>query len=221
MLRITKSIKEKYEDIQRKIYYMIPEKWDELYLYASVIDRFGKVKSGEMFFYYIPKGIIKKKIINAYEIPSRFNIDEDEYLKLVELLYDSIKELRELFRETGQELWSNVTISIKNLKFRAEFNYDNLQGNEFSSFERHIIWRYKYLKIGLEQCNKEEKEILKRYLNGYYIEPKIQVYNAGVYIKEVKNIVDYENLNYESTQNIEYIVSKEIRNTQNQIIFRK
>lgn len=221
MLRVTKSIKEKYEDIQRKLYYMIPEKWDELYLYASIIDRFGDVKSGELFFYYFPKGIIKKRIINVYEIPSRFNIDEDEYLKLVELLYNSIKELRELFRETGQNLWSNVTMSIKSLKFRAEFNYDNLQGNEFSSFERHIIWRYKYLNIGLEQCDKEERNVLKRYLDGYYIEPKNEIYNSGIYIKEVKNIVDYENSSYESTQNVEYVASKDARTTQNQILFRK
>jgi hypothetical protein len=200
---------------------MIPEKWDELYLYASIIEKKGNAKTGELFFYYIPKGIIKKKAINVYEIPARFNIDEDEYFKLVEMLYDSIKELREIFKKSDQALWSNITISIKNLKFRAEFNYDNLQTDEFSSFERHIIWRYKYLNTGLEQCNREERKILKRYLDGYYIESKSEVYNAGIYIKEVKNIVDYENSTYESTQNVEYVASKNVKNTQNQILFRK
>ena len=46
MLKTTKKIKEIYEDIQKKIFYMIPEKWDELYLYASVIERFGSIETG-------------------------------------------------------------------------------------------------------------------------------------------------------------------------------
>ena len=74
MLRHTRKIKELYEDIQRRIFKMIPEKWDSLYLYASVME--GQKETGEMFFYYIPKGIFKKKPVNVYEIPSKFNIDE-------------------------------------------------------------------------------------------------------------------------------------------------
>ena len=35
------------------------------------------LKKGEMYFYYFPKGIIKKKPVNCYEIPSLFDIDED------------------------------------------------------------------------------------------------------------------------------------------------
>ena len=38
MLKHTKKIKEMYEDIQRRIFYMIPEKWDKMYLYASISD---------------------------------------------------------------------------------------------------------------------------------------------------------------------------------------
>ena len=38
MLNHTKKIKEIYEDIQKRLFYMIPEKWDKLYLYSSVID---------------------------------------------------------------------------------------------------------------------------------------------------------------------------------------
>ena len=54
MLNHTKKIKEMYEDIQRRIFYMIPEKWEKLYLYASVMDRIDGHKTGELFFYYIP-----------------------------------------------------------------------------------------------------------------------------------------------------------------------
>ena len=86
MLKHTKKIKEMYEDIQRRIFYMIPEKWEKMYLYASVSDLIDGRKTGELFFYYIPKGIFKKNPVNVYEIPQKFNLDEKEYLKLVNIL---------------------------------------------------------------------------------------------------------------------------------------
>ena len=88
----------------KKIFYIVPGKWDELYLYASIIDRLGKVQTGEMYFYFLPKGLLKRKFINVYEVPSKFDIEEDEYLKLVELLYDKIKELRDEFINSHQKV---------------------------------------------------------------------------------------------------------------------
>ena len=93
MLNHTKKIKEMYEDIQRRIFYMIPEKWDKLYLYSSIIDMPDGKKTGELYFYYIPKGILKKKPVNVYEIPQKFNLDEKEYINLVNILYKKITEL--------------------------------------------------------------------------------------------------------------------------------
>lgn len=209
MLNHTRKIKEIYEDIQKTLFYMIPEKWDKIFLYSSVIDEPNAKEAGELFFYYIPKGIFKKKPVNVYEIPSKFNLEETEYLKLVELLYDKIKELRQVFRKSNlQEIWSNVTITIQNLKFRVEYNYENLENSDFSSYERHIIWRYKNLGIGPEQVNKEEKEILKRYLIGAKTLVRKEVYDAGIYIRDVKNIVDYSTQDYDTTQNVEYVATK-------------
>ena len=53
MLKTSKKIKDIYEEIQKKIFNVVPEKWDELYLYASIIDRLGEVQTGEMYFYFI------------------------------------------------------------------------------------------------------------------------------------------------------------------------
>ena len=58
MLRTTKNMKDKYEKIQSCLFELIPEKWDEIYLYASVIDRAGDVQTGEMYFYYLPKKLV-------------------------------------------------------------------------------------------------------------------------------------------------------------------
>ena len=188
MLRHTQKIKELYEEIQRHIYSMIPEKWESLYLYASVIE--GEKETGELFFYYVPKGILKKKPVNVYEIPSKFNIDESEYLKLVDGLYSKIKRLRQEFKklELG-ETWSNVTIVIHNARFMVEYDYENLKENPLTSYERHVIWRCKYLGITFEQLNKEEKEILKKYASGPKILARVERYDAGIYIKDVKNVV--------------------------------
>ncbi len=195
MLNHTKKIKKIYEVIQKMIFYMIPEKWDKLYLYSSVIDLPEGKKTGELYFYYIPKGILKKKPVNVYEIPNKFNLDENEYLNLVKILYEKIKELREEFKksETGK-IWSNITITIQNLKFKVEYNYDDLENDYFNSYEKHVIWRYKYLGIGLEQVNKKDKDILNRYLLRNKEEnPNREVYETGIYIKDIENMVGFNN----------------------------
>ena len=221
MLKNTKNIKGIYEEIQRKLFYMIPEKWDEVYLYASVIERLGRLETGELFFYYIPKGLLKRKTINVYEIPSKFNIDEEEYLKLVEILYTNIKQLREEFKRSNQKVWTNLTIIIRKSKFRIEYNYEDLQNSDYNNYERHIIWRYKYLKQGIEYCNREEREILLRYLNGPRRLNSNEAYEEGIYIKDIRNIVDYETAGYESIQNVEYVSSKDKKSATNQILYKK
>ena len=221
MLKNTKTIRKKYEEIQRKLFYMIPEKWEEVYLYASVIERLGSLSTGELFFYYVPKRLIKRKPINVYEIPSKFNLPDEEYAKLVEILYNNIKDLREDFKKSKQKVWSNVTIIIKKSKFRIEYNYENLQNSEYNNYERHIIWRYKYLNQGLESCNKEERKILQKYLNGPKLINSDEAYEDGIYIKDIKNIVDYETAEYESIQHAEYISSKNEKSARNQILYKK
>lgn len=219
MLKNTRKIQEIYEDIQRKIFYMIPEKWEELYLYASVIERFGNVETGELFFYYIPKGILRKNPINVYEIPSRFNLEEVEYLRLVELLYDKIKELRkEFMKQEKEKTWSNLTITIKNMKFLVEYNYEDLQNSDFDSFQRHIIWRSKYLNKGAENVSKAERDILRRYdISGESMH-RVEKFEEGIYIKDIRNIVDFDTENYEDTQNVEYVASKNVNKRKNQIL---
>ena len=193
MLNHTKKIKQIYENIQKELFYMIPEKWDKLYLYSSIIDMPDGKKTGELYFYYIPKGILKKKPVNVYEIPNKFNLDENEYLALVKYLYEGIKQVREEFRksEITGELWSNITITIQNLKFKVEYNYEDLLNSYFNNYERHIIWRYEYLGIGQEQVSKKDREILERYFKGAKEPIKKDIYESGIYIKDVGNQIGY------------------------------
>lgn len=194
MLHHTKKIRKIYEDIQTKLYYMIPEKWEKLYLYSSVIDKKNGDKTGELYFYYIPRGILKKKPVNVYEIPNKFNIDENEYVELVKILYERIKELREAFKETGLDpLWTNLTMSIEELNFKVEYFYSDLSLSTFDSYERHIIWRYKYLGIGPEQVNSKDRQILNRYFLQMQHErpPKKDVYLNRIYVRDFGNMVAF------------------------------
>lgn len=154
----TSNIRNRYEKIQKQLYYMIPEKWDRVYLYASVVDHFNGLQTGEMFFYYFPKSILKKNPINVYEIPNKFNIDEQAYLKLAEKLYNEIKDLRKELIKMGENPWSNLTISIENFKFNIEYSYEDLVNSKYTSYDRHLIWRYKYLDIQLSSYSKKKEE---------------------------------------------------------------
>ena len=191
MLKITKRMNEKLENIQTALFELIPEKWEEIYLYASVIDKPKEEKTGEMYFYYIPKGILKKKPVNVYEVPKKFNINEVEYLNLVNNLYGIIKDLRQLFVETEQDHWTNLTISIAHCKFKIEFFYDALSEEEYTNYVRHIIWRYKYLHLGGEI--KEERKILEEYLDEIEEKKKKhEEYSSGIYLKNTNNTVGYD-----------------------------
>lgn len=191
MLRTTKNMKDKYEKIQTYLFDLIPEKWEEIYLYASVVDRPGDVQTGEMYFYYLPKGILKKKPVNVYEVPKKFNINETEYLKIVDKLYQTIKDLRQDFVDTEQELWTNLTLSIANCRFKVEYYYNKISQEEYASYVRHIIWRYQYLHIGGEI--KEDRKILDKYLAKKQTEKiKKEEYQTGMYLKNLNNVVGYD-----------------------------
>lgn len=221
MLNNTKRIKEIYDEIQKNIFYIVPGKWDELYLYASIIDRLGKVQTGEMYFYFMPKGILKRKFINVYEVPNKYDIEETEYLKLVELLYDKIKQLREEFIKTEQKVWSSLTITIKNNKFRIEFNYDKILGGQESYYNHHIYWRYKYL--GIEPHSKKEKTAIEEYLASINApRKKHEEYSIGLYSKRKTNIITYDTTDFKKTERVEYLAAKtETPKIKNQILSDK
>ena len=222
MLNHTKKIQEIYEDIQRKLFYMIPEKWEKLYLYSSILDEPDtEGKTGELFFYYIPKGIFKKKPVNVYEIPTKFNLDENQYLRLVQILYGKIKELRYEFEKSEtKEIWTNLTMSIQSLKFKVEYDYTDLTHSDFSSYERHVIWRYQNLGIGEEQVSKEDREILRRYMLGAKTLARKEHYDSGIYIRDIENVIAYSNENA-STPDVEEIVETTEKKLKNQLLLSK
>ncbi len=200
---ISQEIRNAYDLIQKQLFYMIPEKWDRVYLYASVLDHYSNVQTGEMFFYYYPKSMMKKNPINVYEVPNKFNVDEKAYLKLAEKLYQEIKNLRVALIKNGGKAWTNLTISIEDFKFKVEYNYDDLVHSKYTSYDRHLIWRYKYLKVPLSSYLKKDRKMIEEYLKDEkYHNKNINTYSEGIYKRPVSSITEFdtEKQNEENTK---------------------
>ncbi|MCI8352775.1 MAG: antitoxin YezG family protein [Clostridia bacterium] len=214
---VTSNIRNIYEKIQKQLFYMIPEKWDRVYLYASVLDHYNNVQTGEMFFYYYPKSVLKKNPVNVYEIPNKFNIDEQAYLKLAENLYEEIKKLRIGLIKIGEKPWTNITISIKDFKFNVEYDYEDLVNSNYTSYDRHLIWRYKYLEVPISSYSRKDRKMLEKYLTEEkYHNKNINTYSEGIYKKPISNILAYgkseEQNYYESSERQEEVFSQKEEN---------
>ena len=199
---ITPNVKKIYASLQKQLFYLVPEKWDKIYLYASVTQQILNLETGELFFYYFPKGILKKNPVNVYEIPSKFSLNEEEYIKLVENLYETIKELWKIYKFSNQRTWSSITIKFEGLKFEIEFNYEDLSVSKYSSVERHILWKYKYLDLPLESFNRKDKKLIKEYLNSNMLdfEEDIETYTENIYKRPIRNVVDYNKETYQKQE---------------------
>ena len=187
------TIKDLYSEIRKCLFYMIPEKWESIYLYASVIQRDNGEETGEMFFYYFPKSIIKRNPINVYQIPQKFNLNEEEYIKLTDELYGYIKKLRHECQKYDKINWTNITISIENVEFLAEYNCEDLINSIYSNEDRMAIWQYKYLEYPIEKFTKSQREQIEAYLkeeeNGLH---QSKMYTETFYQQHEHNSIEYD-----------------------------
>lgn len=207
------EIRKVYSELQKQLFYLIPEKWDRIYLYASVEEKMKGLETGELFFYYFPKGILKKNPVNVYEIPNKFSLNEEEYIKLVEKLYKEIKNIRDIFKKYKHRLWTSLTIRIEGLKFEIEYNYEDLISSKYSNIDRHIIWKYLNLKLPLEYFTRSEKKLINDYINqNIYFKPDIETYNESIYKNPVKKIVDYN----KEKKEVKYVQETEFQKMERQ-----
>ena len=187
------TIKELYSEIRKYLFYMIPEKWNKIYLYASIIQRENGEETGEMFFYYFPQSILKRNPVNVYQVPAKFNLDAEEYIKLTDELYDLLKQLRHECIRCDKINWSNITISIENVEFLAEYNCEDLITSFYSNEDRMAIWQYKYLNYPIERFKKEQRYRIFEYLQEEErgLHPVIQ-YVETFYQQHEHNNIQYD-----------------------------
>lgn len=204
---IDPKIQEIYTEIQKQLFYMIPEKWNKVYLYSSILERKNNIEVGELYFYYIPKGVLRKNPVNVYEIPNKFSINENEYLKLVDKLYSQIRRLQKIYEMLGKEKWNSIVVSIADFKFSVEYFYEDLNDIKFSSYEKHLIFRYQYLEYPLDSFNRNERDVIIRYLNSI----KHNSYKVSTY-SEVMYEMPFETIEIGSkNSNIQFVKEDDIR----------
>ena len=201
------TMKEIYNQIRKYLFYMIPEKWSSIYLYASVFKENGK-DTGEMYFYYYPKGLFKKNPVNVYEIPSKFNIEENSFMRLAEELYKLIIRLKYECLIHDKTDWSNITITIENVDFLVEYNCDDLLNSRYNSEDRRKIWQYKYLEYSIDKFNKQEKNMIASYLEEE-MQGKhgVTIYSETFYQEHAHNNIQYDM----ETEVEDYITDEEIK----------
>lgn len=183
------EVKRIYNDLLSSLNKLIPENWEKIYFYASIIEG----KKGEMYFYYFPKKIIKAKPVNCYEIPNKFGIDEKIYNEALAKVYEKIKKIKRITRE----VWTNVTIIIDKKLFTIEYHYNNLVHSMYTDEQRHLVWNYKYLGLPYDSLNKEEQNLVTHYEEESSFKPTIVVEN----IEKLKSIKAREKNQVNKTHN--------------------
>jgi hypothetical protein len=198
--------KEFYMQIQEHLFEMIPESWKKILLHTSIIDIPNQKPKGEMYIYYIPKGILKRKPVNCYEIPELFDIDEEEYSRLITSLYNVIKLLRDSYKKFRKVAFSTIDISCTNNEFIVKYGFENLELSEYTPEERHVIWRYENLNIDLDSLNRKERKILDYYIKTSQVSlpSREEICKTQIFERPAKAVVDYE-----SSLTLDEIIARE------------
>ena len=189
-----KGEKEFYKQIQDHLFEMIPESWKKILLHVSLIDIPNQKPRGEVYIYYIPKGILKRKPVNCYEVPSLFDIDEEEYSRLIMSLYNVIKLLRDSYKSFRKKAWNTIEISVTSQVFEVKYKFEDLKLSEYTPEDRHIIWRYENLNIDLASLERKERKLLDYYIQeaSVALEPSQELVKTEIYERPAKATVDYE-----------------------------
>lgn len=124
--------KELYMQIQEHLFDMIPEGWKNIYLHVSIIDIPNQIPKGELYIYYIPKGILKRKPVNCFEIPDLFDIDQEEYSRLMTSLFNVIKLLRMEYRKYKGNNFTTLDIICSNKVFNIKYGFEDIVNSEYS-----------------------------------------------------------------------------------------
>ena len=94
------------------------------------------------------------------DIPSLFNISEDDFDKEFFELFDLGGEMKKIFIENGLAEWSAFTIKVdENNKASLDFDYAPWLESGYGPSARMDLFEYKYL--GKQPANEKELEQFK------------------------------------------------------------
>lgn len=111
-----KQINKKITDIVYQVNDMIPVVWDDLYINFEIDSTF----SGGVIFFFKYNG----EYCYYLDIPSKFNISEEQFDDDFLELFDLGIEMKKIFVEHELEEWSAFTIKVdENNKVSLDFDY--------------------------------------------------------------------------------------------------
>jgi uncharacterized protein (TIGR01741 family) len=153
------KLSELYNKIAQKINSMIPIEWNELY-YLGEVEK-GKL-SWSSVFYFTESDY--KVIVKSHDIPTKYNVPQQIYDKLLSELNELLIELYTCFESNEQELWEQVCLTLNsNGKFNVNFTYDVMNENDGGQLKREIVWAYETFG-SIPKEGSYSRKVLDRYL---------------------------------------------------------
>ena len=146
------QINEKIREIAQSVNEAIPVAWDNLYIGINLAS-----DGGGVYYFFNEEG--KNEYIYNLYIPKQYSIPISEFEENEMRILRLARELREIFKKEGQELWSSCTIKVLGTKLSAEFDYAPWYESDYSSGQQMDFFEYKYL--GKQPANEKELEQFK------------------------------------------------------------
>ena len=135
---VTKEMETIYQEVADILVKMIPEKWEEIFLYTEIDE-----ENHRLFFYYYPQ--YSKKPVYMLDLARMFKGSKQEWESMANGLYDAFERLLLAFNTAEQELWTNLTFQLdRKGKMRVKFDYDDLSAADFAVKKKE--WESEYLQ---------------------------------------------------------------------------
>lgn len=140
---VTKGMEQIYQEVADILIQMIPEKWQDIFLYAEM-DEGGQ----RLFFYYYPAA--RTEPVYMLDMAQVFNLKKQKLERLNNQLYRAFARLYEEFSKAGEKQWTNLTFMLNHKgNMKVKFDYDNLSMTNFS--EKKEKWEAEYLQHQLQE----------------------------------------------------------------------
>lgn len=147
-----KQINEKVMEIAQSVHKTIPVAWENLFINITLT-----FDGGEVYYFFNEEG--KSDYIYNLYIPKKYELPNSEFRENERRTFKLAWELREIFKNEEQALWTTCVIKIIGTKLTATFAYAPWFESRFTSGQQMDFFEYKYL--GKQPANEKEFELFK------------------------------------------------------------
>ena len=147
-----KQINEKVMEIALSVHKTIPVAWENLFINITLA-----FDGGEVYYFFNEEG--KSDYIYNLYIPKKYELPNSEFRENERRTFKLAWELREIFKNEEQTLWTTCVIKIIGTKLTATFDYAPWFESGFTSGQQMNFFEYKHL--GKQPANEKELEQFK------------------------------------------------------------